>query len=309
MGGTVILVVVGLVLVIGLGLWLVGERGRPMRGSTWRMLRAGGLRRIFDFSGLHGYVYGRWTNRYIRLLLKLVPRLSPRRREWLAERYHGKLLTGEQAEAVIRVDRDIPLQDLDQVIPYSRARNLVLQGPPDLAVFECACRHARDNPCQPTQVCLVVGQPFVGFILEHHPKTSRRLTQAEALELLHAEHERGHLHSAWFKDACLDRFYSICNCCRCCCGGIQAMTRLGMPMLSSSGYVARVDEAACAACGTCAEACPFEAIQVNGRAVVNWERCMGCEVCVGQCPNKALSLVRDERKGLPLDVRLLSRTG
>ena len=33
---------------------------------------------------------------------------------------------------------------------------------------------------------------------------------------------------------------------------------------------------------------------------------MGCGVCVGQCPNQALSLVRDERKGAPLDVGVLS---
>jgi hypothetical protein len=39
---------------------------------------------------------------------------------------------------------------------------------------------------------------------------------AEALDLLRAEHERGHLHSAWFKDVMLNRFYAICNCCKCC---------------------------------------------------------------------------------------------
>jgi Pyruvate/2-oxoacid:ferredoxin oxidoreductase delta subunit len=32
---------------------------------------------------------------------------------------------------------------------------------------------------------------------------------------------------------------------------------------------------------------------------------MGCGVCEAQCPNDALELVRDERKGVPLDVRAL----
>ena len=32
---------------------------------------------------------------------------------------------------------------------------------------------------------------------------------------------------------------------------------------------------------------------------------MGCGVCVSQCPNDALSLTRDERKGIPLDVKAL----
>ncbi|GAG08268.1 unnamed protein product, partial [marine sediment metagenome] len=134
----------------------------------------------------------------------------------------------------------------------------------------------------------------------------RRLTQSEALELLQAEHERGHLHSAWFKDAMLGRFYAICNCCKCCCEGIEAMVKYGAPMLASSGFVARVDDTQCDACETCVDVCPFDAISMNGTAVVNWEKCMGCGVCAGQCPDEAISLVRDERKGEPLDVRLLT---
>jgi ferredoxin len=152
---------------------------------------------------------------------------------------------------------------------------------------------------------MVIGQPFVDFMLEHHPQSSRRLSQAEAIELLQAEHERGHMHSAWFKDATMDRFYAICNCCKCCCGGIDAMVKYGAPTLAASGYVAQVDDTLCAACATCEDACLFEAIQVNGAAVIDWEACMGCGVCVGQCPNEAMSLVCDERKGVPLDVRLL----
>jgi heterodisulfide reductase subunit A-like polyferredoxin len=100
---------------------------------------------------------------------------------------------------------------------------------------------------------MAIGQPFVDFVLEHHPKGSRRLTHS----------------------------------------------------MASSGYVAQVDETLCAACATCADACAFEAIEMDGTAIVNWESCMGCGVCVGQCPNEAVTLVRDERKGVPLDVRLL----
>lgn len=78
-------------------------------------------------------------------------------------------------------------------------------------------------------------------------------------------------------------------------------------MVVSSGYVAQVDEAVCEACAACEEVCPFEAIQLKETAVVNWESCMGCGVCIGRCSNEALTLMRDERKGIPLDVRLLTQ--
>jgi ferredoxin len=125
------------------------------------------------------------------------------------------------------------------------------------------------------------------------------------VEILQAEHQRGHVHHAFFKDAMLGRFYAICNCCSCCCGAMSAHQH-GTPMLASSGYVAQMDVEQCTACGRCADHCQFEAIAVNnGHAVVSTAACMGCGVCVSQCPQEAIYLVRDPAKGEPLEIREL----
>lgn len=306
--GSIVLVAVAALVAALLLLWFYGERWRPLRRSSWKLMTEAGLRRVLNLSAPHGYVYGRWTNEYVHVLMNhIMPRLGPRGKQWLADRYHGKVLTQDQAEAIITIEQEIPLRDLEQIIPYPKARELVLKGPPDLGVWECPCRRIRDNPCEPTQVCMIIGQSFVDYHMEHNPELTRRITQGEALELLREEHERGHFHSAWFKDACLDRFYALCNCCKCCCGGIQAMVKYGTPMVAPSGYISRVDETRCSGCGTCEEVCPFGAIQVDDAAVVIWDKCMGCGVCVGQCRDDAVSLVRDEGKGIPLDVRALAQ--
>lgn len=295
----------GIPLAALLVLWLIGERGHLILPSTRAALRGSGARKL-DLDAVHAYIYGRWTTQYISFVVHtLLPRMSPETKQHWADRYHGKVLTPELAQAIITLDHDIERCNLEQIIPYPMARDIVLEGPPDVTVYECGCRHARKNPCQPTQVCMIIGSG--DFVLDHHPNGSRRITQAEALDLLRAEHERGHVHTAYFKDVCQNRFYAICNCCSCCCGGLEAMMRYGVPMVASSGYVAQVDEIKCAGCGTCEESCPFEAIAV-GRdyiAQVDWEKCMGCGVCTGQCPNEAVSIVLDERKGVPLDVRAL----
>mgnify|MGYP005844998159 CR=1 FL=1 len=298
--------IVGLIALI-LALLLFAERGRPLLPSSWRYVRTAGWRRLFSHHSLHGYLYGRWTNQYIAFLKRYVyPCLGIRGRRWLSDRYHAKVLTTPQARAIVALDREIPLRDLEQVIPYAQARDLVLSASPAIAAYECACRRASANPCHPTQVCLAIGDFFADFILEHHPHSSRRLTQAEALALLEAEHSRGHLHTAWFKDACLGRFYAICNCCRCCCTGIEAVVKHGIPMLAPSGYVAQVDESRCRGCRACLVACPFGAISNESIARVSWEKCMGCGVCSSQCPYEAITLGKDESKGLPLHVRLLT---
>lgn len=303
----IILLSLGTILIALLILWLIGERGRVMLPSTWAGMKAGGLRNILNMNALHMYVYGRWTGQYLNILLKRIyPRLNKKGLKKWRDHYHGKVLTQDQANAIIMLDHDIELRNLEQVIPYPAARDLILNGPPDIIAYECGCRYTRENPCQPTQVCLVVGKPFTDFILEHTPQKARRLTQSEALELVKAEHDRGHMHSAWFKDACLDRFYSICNCCKCCCGGVETMKKYNSNTMASSGYISRVDEQNCIACGKCAEACPFDAITVEQKAVVNWEKCMGCGVCTSQCPSDCMTLIRDEKKGIPMDVRLLA---
>lgn len=287
-------------------LWLVGERGHlvlPSTRAAFRERRQLPGHRGNPLTALHGYVYGRWPVQYIKWAMRVVPALPGRAEQWWADRYHGKVLPTELARAIIRLDHDICRTDLERIVPYALARDIVLTASPDIVLLECPCRHARPQPCQPTQVCMVVGGG--AFTLEHHPSRSHRVTQDEALALLEAEHERGHVHTAYFKDACGDRFYAICNCCKCCCGGLEAMTRRGIPMVASSGYVAEVEEALCIGCGDCATACPFEAVTVPYRAMVTWEKCMGCGVCEGQCATEAIRLVLDERKGLPLDVRTL----
>ncbi|MBN1314462.1 MAG: 4Fe-4S binding protein, partial [Anaerolineales bacterium] len=96
------------------------------------------------------------------------------------------------------------------------------------------------------------------------------------------------------------------NCCSCCCGAMSAH-RNGIPMLASSGYVARVDDESCAGCGQCVALCQFNAVSLNGAGVaeVVWAECMGCGVCVHNCPQEAITLLRDVEKGEPLEIRRL----
>ena len=278
------------------------------------------------FDWLHGYVYARWPYLYIGLgtgehplarlfgpLVRGLSRLfSPRAtdsrspdRITFADTYHGKVVPLEAAKRLVTVGEEISLTDLEQVIPYARARDIVLRNPDHIVVLDCPCRASRPSPCQPLDVCLIVGEPFASFIAEHHPRRSRWITPEETVEILCAEHERGHVHHAFFKDAMLGRFYAICNCCACCCGAMQAW-RNGTPMLASSGYVSRVDADQCIGCGVCAEFCQFGALSVSdGVAVVDEALCMGCGVCVSRCGEGALSLVRDPSKGEPLEIHEL----
>jgi Pyruvate/2-oxoacid:ferredoxin oxidoreductase delta subunit len=284
------------------------------------------------FDWLHGQVYGRWPYLYIgigtgehrlskvvrpivgflaRLLsLGVARRKTPDEsgqavdpeRVSFADAYHGKVMPLESATRLVTVNEAIRLPDLEHVIPYNKARALILQHPDHIVVLECPCRTARQNPCLPLAVCLIIGEPFASFVAEHHPQRARWIEQAEAVEILKAEDERGHVHHAFFKDAMLDRFYAICNCCSCCCGAMQAH-RNGTPMLASSGYVAQVDEDLCIGCGDCAEFCQFHALSVSdGHAHVTYEACMGCSICTGKCAQDALSMRLDSSRGTPLEL-------
>jgi ferredoxin len=296
---------------------------------TKEALRTPGFTR---FDWLHGQVYARWPYLYIGIgtgehrLSKVIrpvvgflthmlgshdgrqrtPEGSSRpddpQKIGFADTYHGKVVPLEPASQLVMVNEAIRLPDLEHVIPYKKARALILQDPDHIAVMECPCRAARSNPCLPLDVCLIVGEPFAGLVVEHHPRRARWITQAEAVDILKAEDERGHVHHAFFKDAMLGRFFAICNCCSCCCGAMQAH-RNGTPMLASSGYVAEVDEILCIGCGDCVEYCQFHALSVqDGVSCVAGEACMGCGICTSKCAQGALSLRLEPVRGEPLEI-------
>jgi len=52
----------------------------------------------------------------------------------------------------------------------------------------------------------------------------------------------------------------------------------------------RIDEANCAGCGNCVEACPFGVFAIEkGKAVVKHpENCRRCKACMSACPNNAI---------------------
>ncbi len=304
-------------------------RKRWPRPSTMALMREARRTRGYSlFDLVHGYVYARWPYLYIGVglgehplarifgpLIRWLGRLLPRRpggdaaRVTFADTYHGKAVPLDAATQLVTVEEDIRLTDLEQVIPYARARDIVLQNPDHIVVLDCPCRVSRPNPCLPLDVCLIVGEPFASFVAEHHPARSRWITPGEAVEILRAEDERGHVHHAFFKDAMLGRFYAICNCCACCCGAMQAH-RNGTPMLASSGYVAQVDAEQCIACGVCVDFCQFEALAVVDEvAAVDAAACMGCGVCVSKCAQGALALVRDPARGVPLELGELRAPG
>ncbi|HEX3012276.1 MAG TPA: 4Fe-4S binding protein [Syntrophomonadaceae bacterium] len=220
-----------------------------------------------------------------------------------ADTYHGKVMTLGDAGKIIKLDQPVGLYNLDKVVPYPVAQSIILSQPLKLAVMECPCRAQKESSC-PRDVCLVVGEPFVSFVVEHSPEKARRIETGEALQILQEEEERGHIHTAWFKDAMHGRFYTICNCCTCCCLGMASYFR-GVPRMAHSGYQPSVDTNNCIGCGNCHEICPYEAITlVNDTPALN-SLCMGCGLCVSHCPVQAIELNPAAEKGVPLDLELL----
>ncbi len=282
-----------------------------------------------SFDMLHGYVYARWTHLYIAigtgrhpLAKKLAPlaawvekQITRGKKQTdenetvsMADTYHGKAVPLATAKTLVNINENIKIPDLEQVVPYKRARALILEHPDHIVALACPCRSAKPNPCLPLDVCLVVGEPFASFVMEHNADKAHWITQQRASEILQEEDQRGHVHHVFFKDAMLGRFYAICNCCSCCCGAMHAH-QTGTPMLASSGYVCTVDEDSCSGCLTCQDYCQFDALHtVDFLTQVDESKCMGCGVCVDKCPQEAITLRLDEAKGEPLEIfRLMEK--
>ncbi|MBU2591199.1 MAG: 4Fe-4S binding protein [Nitrospinota bacterium] len=257
----------------------------------------------------HAILYGA-TVTYLRVCNKLV-KIAPKSiRSRFGQNYHSKVIRLDDASRIIKLNRNVELRNLEQVIPFKQANDIILKNPQNIIVYECPCRAQKDDPCRPTDVCLVIGDPFVDLVRMFHPYRSRGITSDEALKIIKEEDARGHVHTAWFKSAMLNRFFAICNCCKCCCLGMKFMREYGVKMLIPSGYLSTINEK-CTLCGKCFKACQFEAIELkeNGDKKVyrvNHAKCFGCGICEGACEYEAISITLAPEKGIPLNIEALA---
>jgi len=158
-------------------------------------------------------------------------------------------------------------------------------------VSTCSCRlpHWIANPgnhCSHLlETCLFMGNVALWGV-EHG--MCREITYDEAIAILRKCNEDGLVHT-------YDPHDFICNCCSDCCVFHVGIRETGAKLLQPSEFVARIDDSTCSACSTCADRCPFGAIQVDEYAVVDADKCLGCGVCFPTCKTGSVRLVRRSR--------------
>ena len=191
------------------------------------------------------------------------------------------------------------IADGENVLPYEKVSSLIEAGQSFL-VNDCICKKRQGllgQPCdRPVQVCLTVA-PIPG-VFDNSPR-GRVISRSEAYDLLKRTEAEGLVHLT--SNVQHGSFY-ICNCCKCCCGVLEAVNRLGIPAedVVNAHYYAEIDPDACIGCGICSdERCQVAAIE-EGEGVhrIIRERCIGCGLCIGTCPAGAIRLYHKEGDAL-----------
>jgi len=213
----------------------------------------------------------------------------------------------EQFPAVARVvpiEQEVEVPEEIVLLPEEVSK--IVDNSDAIALTHCYCRQERDilnDPCKYTdkrEICLLLGK-----VAEFSAKQglARFISKDEAKAILKDAEADGLVHKIFHNNMDLEKNVDgICSCCKCCCGIFRLFRMGAMPFHTHTSYLAKVDECACAGCGTCAEKCHMDAIEVvNDVATVDDKKCIGCGACVTFCPQEAVSL---ERTG-PRDVLIL----
>jgi Pyruvate/2-oxoacid:ferredoxin oxidoreductase delta subunit len=190
------------------------------------------------------------------------------------------------------------------ILSYEKASDIIDEAD-QMAIGVCSCRHeklhAGAKTCDiPLEKCSSFGGA-AGMLVRHG--MAKEVTREEMHDNLAQSREQGLVLCA---DNVRNDITFICHCCGCCCNVLLGVSRFGYPnMVVSSNYIARVDEDECIECGSCAEACPVNAIEDgidNCTPVVNESICLGCGVCALSCQSESLKLVpREQRMFCPED--------
>jgi ferredoxin len=223
--------------------------------------------------------------------------LARRFENYFHQAFGGVLREKPAVHRVVPVDEVIK-HDL-AVQPYESATALV-DRMQSWGVIDCICRKQKaligEGCAHPLDVCMVLSEAPDVFTTGG----VRALTREGAHATLRRSAEAGLVHCVSNNQR---ELWYICNCCTCSCGILRGMAELGIAgVVARSAFVCQVDADLCAACGECVAACSFQALSIDGVAVVDVLRCAGCGICVTHCPQDALILGRrTEAETPPLD--------
>lgn len=162
-----------------------------------------------------------------------------------------------------------------------------------IGVGACYCRQAaklrgEDLHGMPVDVCM-----WFGAMAENITERlgGRRISKQEAKEIVDRCEEAGLIHMSRNTAEDID---FMCHCDRWHCEVVRQVLRQPKPALVfNSGFEPAFDGERCAACETCLERCPAEALTMSDEniPVVNRDRCFGCGACATGCPEGAIAMV------------------
>jgi len=199
----------------------------------------------------------------------------------------------------ISIMRTLPHEDTIEtseyveVLDYEKATSIVEMSD-KFAVSLCACRHEKfhinEKKCDvPLDNCSSFGLS-ADLLIRHN--LAKEISKSEMLENLARSKEMGLMFNC---DNVKKDVGYICHCCGCCCNLVSGITKFGYAnTIVTSNFIAETDEDGCAGCGTCAETCMINAIEMlsEDKPKIDTSICVGCGVCALKCDTGALKLVK-----------------
>lgn len=184
------------------------------------------------------------------------------------------------------------------------------------SLTKCYCRHEAShlgkNCSAPIDdICMSLGNAS-DFLVEQG--FARRASVEELLGVLKKAEDLGLVHIG---DNLQDQTTFLCNCCGCCCGFLEGITKHHLKQaVATTNYIAGVNQDECNGCEICVDRCQIKAIRMEGDyPVVDNEACIGCGVCAHFCPSSAMRMGEREKRVFPpktykeLMVRLMKEKG
>ena len=188
--------------------------------------------------------------------------------------------------AIHRVIPTIESSELEWILPFDNVMEIINRAE-NFHVQDCICRKMMDSLGQGCEAPLHNCLSFSNVKRKPQPGD---ISREEAIKILQDAEEAALVHSV---SNVMDGLHYICNCCGCCCGILQGITKWGIKnTMARANYEAVVNENDCIGCEICIDRCQVSAVSmVDGIASIDRDRCLGCGLCIKTCASEAIELI------------------